>query len=498
MSPFRVLLAASEVVPFAKTGGLGDAVGAIATRLRARGHDVRTVLPLYRSVRDRCGAELRPTGLELDVPLQDRMVKGRVLATEDGAAYFVECDVYFDRDGLYGPPEGGDYLDNAERFIFFSRAVVELALAGQGGLAGFPTFDALHVHDWQPSLAPVYLRTLYRERPGAAALGTLLTIHNLAYQGIFWHWDMKLTGLDWSLFTPERLEFYGRLNFLKGGIIYADLLSTVSRTYAREIQTAELGCGLDGVLRVRADDLAGILNGVDYQSWRPEADPFLPAAFGPGDMAGKAVCKEALQKQLGLAVDPSVPVLGMVTRHADQKGLDILVGALDEILALDVELAILGTGDEKYRRLLMERHEQYGGAKKLGVKLAFDEPLAHLVHAGADMALMPSRFEPCGLSQLYALRYGTVPVVRSTGGLADTVVDVAARNGDPNGFAFAEYSAAALAATVARAVALFGDKRKWRKLVQTGMAQDWSWEGATKAYEALYARLVAMGPGRRF
>jgi len=471
----RILLATPEAVPYAKTGGLADVAGALPKALRARGHEVDIFMPLYRAARHRAG-ELRGPVATLSIEILERRAEGRVFEAEGPGGvgvFFLECDPYFDRDQLYGGPQG-DFQDNAERFVFLSRAVVEFALArGEGGQGRPPApIDLLHVNDWQTAL-----------------VRTLITIHNLAYQGLFWHWDMKLTGLDWSLFTPERLEFYGKVNFLKGGIVYADAINTVSRTYAREIQSVEHGCGLEGVLRNRAADLYGILNGADYDVWNPETDGLLPANYGPADTGPKRACKDALQRELGLEPESGKPVIGMVTRLADQKGLDIFASALDEIMALDLQVALLGTGDERYHRLFGDFSEQYRG--KLGVQLKFDERLAHLIIAGADMFLMPSRYEPCGLNQLYGLKYGTVPIVRATGGLADTVVD-ATRKGDAGtGFVFHEYAAHALAETVARAVACFGDKRRWKKIVANGMAQDWSWARAASEYEDLYARTIA-------
>jgi starch synthase len=484
----RILFATPEALPFAKTGGLGDVTGTIPRHLRAMGHDVAVVMPLYRAARAKAKDLRGPLG-SFVIDVHDRRAEGRIFeATAPGGVpfYFVECDPYFDRPQLYGTAEG-DFPDNAERFTFFSRSVLELLSALSATQA--PPFDLLHVHDWQTALVPVYLRTLYAERPFAPPLATLLTIHNLAYQGLFWHWDMKLTGLDWSLFTPERLEFYGKVNFLKGGIVFADAINTVSRTYAKEIQTVEFGYGLEGVLRARAQDLTGILNGVDYDEWNPETDPLIPAHYGPADATPKATCKAVLQAEFQLRADPAVPLIGMVTRLADQKGLDIFAKAIDEIMALELQVAILGTGDERYHRLLMELADQY--REKLAVRLAFDNRLAHLVEAGADMFLMPSRYEPCGLNQLYSLKYGTVPIVRATGGLADTITDVL-RNGDSaNGFVFQDYSPHALAETVARAVACFGDKRRWKKIMATGMAQDWSWSRSAAEYADLYARIIA-------
>lgn len=480
----RVLMVAPEAVPYAKTGGLADVVGSIPRHLRAAGHDVRIFMPLHRVARARAGEALKPIGtIRVDVagqPQEARILEA--LGPGDVSYYFVECDKYFDRDHLYTTREG-DYPDNAERFVFFSRSVLEALPLIPG------RFDILHVHDWQDALVPVYLREVYDTGPGMHELATVLTIHNLAYQGLFWHWDMKLTGLPWSLFNPERLEFYGKINFLKGGIVFSDAVTTVSRTYAKEIQTVEFGAGLEGVIRNRQPDLFGIVNGVDYTDWSPETDKLLPARYSVDDLAGKFVCKEMLQKEFGLSVDPQVPVLGMVTRLDDGKGLDIVAAAMDEIMALDLELVILGTGHEKYHRLLADLAEHY--RHKLGVRLAFDNALAHLVEAGADMFLMPSRYEPCGLNQLYSLRYGTVPIVRATGGLADTIADASRQNGEgANGFSFQEYSAPALAATVARAATLFGDKRRWKKLMTTGMGQDWSWSRSAREYETLYQRVI--------
>ena len=479
----KILLASSEAVPFAKTGGLADVVGAIPKQLRGAGHDIRIIMPLYRAARLRAKDAIALATLRVEIAGQ--MVEGRLLESRSATEapfYFIECDKYFDREQIYGTAQG-DFPDNAERFIFFSRAVLE-ALPAMG-----TRFDLIHVHDWQTALIPVYLRTLYADRAGARDTATLLTIHNLAFQGVFWHWDMKLTGLDWSLFTPERLEFYGKINFLKGGIVFADAINTVSRTYAKEIQTVEFGAGLEGVLRNRSQDLSGILNGVDYDEWSPDRDRLTPAPFTAEDLSGKAVCKEGLQKEFGLNVEPAVPVIGMVSRLDDGKGLDILASAMDEIMALDLELVILGTGHDRYHRLLGDLAEQYRG--KLGVRLAFDNRIAHMIEAGADMFLMPSRYEPCGLNQLYSLRYGTLPIVRSTGGLADTIHDASKGNGEgANGFSFQDYTGPALAGTVARAVALFGDKRKWKKLVANGMAQDWSWARAAREYEALYQRVI--------
>jgi starch synthase len=479
----KIVMAAPEAAPFAKTGGLADVMCALPKSLQTLGHDVTVFLPLYRCAR----AQLPPApksvaAIRVDMAGQD--VEGRVLEARGPGGVrvnLIECDRYYDREHLYGTP-AGDFEDNAERFIFFSRAVLE-ALSAMG-----EAHDVIHVHDWQTALIPTYLRTLYSSRGVLGQAATILTIHNLAYQGVFWHWDMKLTGFNWELFTQEKLEFYGKINFLKGGIVFADAITTVSKTYAREIQTVEFGAGLEGVLRSRSSALTGILNGVDYEEWSPESDALIPARYSTEDTSGKAACKALLQQEFSLRVDPTLPVIGMVTRLDDGKGLDILSSALDEILALDLEIAILGSGHERHQRALSELADHY--REKFSVRLAFDNRLAHLVEAGSDMFLMPSRYEPCGLNQLYSLRYGTVPIVRETGGLADTITDVGRGGDGANGFSFNDYTGPALAATVARAVAMYGDKRRWKKLMSTGMNQDWSWARAAREYDALYRRVA--------
>jgi len=483
----KILMAASEAAPYAKTGGLADVLGALPKQLVAAGHDVRVFVPLYRSARQAAGECTHFATVRIE--MGDQTVEGRVLETMAPGGvrfYLVECDKYFDREQLYGTA-AGDFSDNAERFVFFTRAILE-ALPEFG-----EQFDVIHAHDWQTALLPAYMKSIYAGRSGTRETATLLTIHNLAFQGVFWHWDMKLTGFDWSYFNPERLEFYGKISFLKGGIVFADAVNTVSRTYAKEIQTVEFGAGLEGVLRTRASDLSGILNGVDYEVWDPATDPLIPARFTIEDHSGKAICKAALQKEFGLRVDASTPLVGMVSRLDDGKGIDILAAALDEIMALDIEVVILGSGHERHQRMLTDLAEHY--KDKLAVRLTFDNALAHLIEAGSDMFLMPSRYEPCGLNQLYSLKYGTIPIVRSTGGLADTIVDVGRGGEGGNGFSFQDYTGPALASTVARAVAYYGDKRRWRRLMVTGMQQDWSWGKAAKEYESLYERIAARRRG---
>jgi starch synthase len=394
--------------------------------------------------------------------------------------YFINKDSYFDRPGLYGT-QRADYPDNAERFIFFSRAVLELCIA----LDLRP--EIVHCNDWQTGLVPLYLKKLYRAAETLRLARTVFTVHNLAYQGLFWHWDMRLTGLDWDVFTPEGLEFWGKMNLLKAGLVNADSITTVSKTYSREIQTPEYGCGLEGVLVRRAADLDGIVNGIDVHEWDPARDRALPRTFSASRLAGKAACKKALLQRLGLP-DAGDPLIGMVTRLVDQKGLDILTKALPKILSLGARLVILGTGDVKYHRALTAAAARF--RDRMSVRLQYDDVLARNIYAGCDLFLMPSRFEPCGLGQMIALRYGAVPIVRRTGGLADTVMNYNARTGRGTGFVFEEYSAPALVEGLRRALEVCQDRKKWMRLVQAGMKQDFSWERSAKEYVKVYRKAM--------
>jgi starch synthase len=477
----KILFAASEVAPFAMTGGLADVAGSLPLALAALGHDVRVVLPRYRQV------EKETFGLKhavtFSVPLSSWKERCDILTGTLGknvAVYFINKDIYFDRPGLYGTPKG-DYPDNAERFIFFSRAIPELCR-----VLNFKP-DIIHCNDWQTGLVPLYVRTLAATIEELHSARTVFTVHNLAYQGVFWHWDMRLTGLSWDVFTPEGIEFWGKMNLLKAGLVYSDVISTVSATYSREIQTPEYGYGLDGVLRKRSSDLYGIMNGIDYDAWDPAKDPALPKPYSVARPSGKQVCKEALQKQLNLPRVPA-PILGMVTRLSDQKGLDILMDALPRILALNCQLIILGTGDEQYHRMLTEAGK--GQPDRMRVLLKYDDILARRIYAGSDLFLMPSRYEPCGLGQMHALRYGTVPVVRRTGGLADTVVNYNPRTGSGTGFVFDEYSPVALAACVVRALTEYRRPAVWRHIVRAGMKVDFSWTSSAKEYSKIYKKAI--------
>jgi len=488
----NILFVASEVAPFAKTGGLADVAGAMPKHLGALGHRVQLVMPLYRCVREKF-PDLRPTETTISVPVgaaeQHATIWTAPLPASDVPVYFLDHPCYFDRDELYGNYKTagaakGDYKDNCERFVFFARAALETAVA----LGLRP--DVVHCNDWQAGLVPVYLKTLYRDHPTFAHTGSVFTVHNLAYQGLYWSQNMALTGLDWSMFNWRELEFYGKLNFLKAGLAFADVLNTVSRQYAKEIQTPEFGFGLDGVLRDRKDDLHGIINGIDYSVWSPDVDGLIPAKYSAKKPAGKAKCKEALQQQNSLPIK-SVPLIGLISRLDNQKGFDILAPIMDDLLKQRLQFVLLGTGDKKYHELFEKvgaRHPD-----KAGINLTFNNELAHQIEAGADVFLMPSRYEPCGLNQLYSLRYGTVPVVRRTGGLADTIVDVSEAtlaDGTATGFSFDEYTSEALLQAITRALDCYKDRKAWKRLMLNGMRQDWSWQRSAGEYVGLYEQAV--------
>jgi starch synthase len=495
----KLLLAASEVVGFAKTGGLADVAGSLPRALARRGHECAIVLPLYHCTR--VGPiPLTPTGHTFSIPVGNRSVPGALwratLPDSDVPVFLVEQPQYFERDdpaqgrGLYQLtlPNGSkrDYPDNCERYIFFCRAVLEAVRL----LDYWPT--VLHANDWQTGLIPVYLREVYGKQPGYDRIRTLFTIHNIAYQGQFWHWDMLLTGLDWKLFNPQQLEFYGQFNFLKAGIVFADLISTVSPTYAKEIQTPYYGCGLQGVLSERRNKLFGIVNGVDYHAWNPATDPYLAATYDVDTVAQrKPLCKADLQRRYTLPEQPRTPLLGMVARLVEQKGVDLVCKAAETLLQKGAQLVVLGEGDSTYHQMLLTLRGRF--PDRMGVVFEFHEELAHQIEAGADIYLMPSLYEPAGLNQLYSLRYGTVPVVRATGGLADTITDCTPETleaGKATGFTFVAYTPAALLAAVERAVGLYrGYPEKWLTLMQTGMRQDWSWDRIAADYEKLYAKV---------
>lgn len=494
----KALMLSAEVEPFAKTGGLADVSAALPRALADLGHRVAVMMPGYRRALY-AGRPIRETGARLRIPVGHRTIDGRVLVSSlpncDVPVYLIDCPMYFDRAGIYGV-DGVDYPDNCERFIFFQRAALEAIRM----LNLRP--EVIHCNDWQTGLVPVYLEEAYRARPGSEfrGVGTLMTIHNLAYQGAFWHLDLPLTGLDWSLFRPDRLEAYGRLNFLKAGLVYADRLSTVSPTYAREIQTPEGGRGLDGLLRSRREDLVGIVNGIDQTVWNPAVDPHLAARYTSKTWPkGKAENKAHLRRIAGLPERPEVPLLAAISRLDPQKGWDLMVEAADALLSMDLQLVVIGTGAPRIEHALTELSQRF--PESLRVFLEFAQPLAHQLEAAADLFLMPSLYEPCGLNQLYSLAYGTIPVVRATGGLIDTVVDASAealRDGRATGVSFVEPTVPAFLGAVDRALALLRDPEARSRIVSAGMNADWTWHRSAEHYLDLYdsitqLRLVTSG-----
>jgi starch synthase len=478
----KVLLASSEAVPFAKTGGLADVAGALPKALDSIGIDVRLVLPKYKGIEEK-RLPISYTDVRVSVPVSQTVVDADIVESRSNGVtvYLVEKDEYFYRDNLYSTQDG-DFIDNAERFVFFARAIIETVRQ-----TGFVP-DVIHCNDWQTALVPVYLNTIFRPDPILSRISTLLTIHNLGYQGLFWHLDWHLLNLGWEYFTPNFLEFYGKINFLKGGIVFADILNTVSKRYSQEIQTRAFGAGLDGILRTRKDDLYGIVNGIDYDEWSPETDRFIPARFSASDLAGKAACKAALQNAFGLPVDAEATVIASISRLADQKGFDLIAQGSEDLLSLGVQYILLGTGERKYHELFTELARKYPQA--FAVKIAYDNALAHLIEAGADIFLMPSRYEPCGLNQLYSLRYGTVPVVRAVGGLEDTIKDDPADPDSNTGFKFRDYTVDAMMGALRRVLAARSDAAGWTALMKRCMGQDFSWEKSAQEYRALYEKAV--------
>ena len=470
----RIVHIASEMTPFARTGGLGDVLEALPAALAAAGHEVSVVLPCYRGLREKA----RDTGVKITVPVGGTPVRAEIWETcaPNGVQVFlVRADGYFDRPALYGE-EGRDYEDASARFIFFAKAAVELARRI------VPAPDVLHVHDWQAALVPV----LVRER--RLPFKTVLTIHNLAYQGSFPAEHFGLTNLPGDYFSARGVECYGRLNLLKGGLLFADALTTVSERYAREILTPEQGSGLDGVMREQAGKLVGILNGADYAVWNPATDQLLPERFSPTALAGKRACRDALLAECGLEPEPGGPVLAMVSRLAEQKGIDLLLPLLDRLLADDVRLVILGEGEPAYERELFIASKRHGG--RFTYRHSAAEKVAHLAYAGADAFLVPSHFEPCGLGAMDALKYGALPIARATGGLYETIQDYDPVSESGHGFLFYDDTTEALWDAIIRAKQYFADPVCWRALMLRAMACDFAWTKAAAGYEAVYGRVV--------
>ena len=469
-----VLIIGSEAMPFAKTGGLADVLGGLPPALAHLGWDVTLALPRYRGVNAGVPAERFPLivgGYPVDVSVHDAPL------AEGARALLIDVPALYDRDELYGLGEA-DYPDNARRFAVLVRAALEVAVRRD------LRPSVVHAHDWQAGLAPVYLKTLYAGHPAFGGTASVFTIHNLAFQGLFEPDWLPRVDLPWDLLAIDRLEFWGRISYLKGGINAAEIITTVSRRYAEEIQTPELGCGFDGILRRRSADLVGILNGIDTRAWDSATDRFLPAPFSASDPAGKRAAKEALLARYGLAADAAAmarPVIGMISRMVDQKGFGLIAQLADELPRLNAGWVVLGTGEARYQDMWRDLAAQH--PDRIGVRIGFDEGLAHAIEGGADMFLMPSHFEPCGLNQMYSLRYGTVPIVRAVGGLADTVHE---SGPDPTGFVFHDYAPEALLEALRRALGAFADRPRWRALQATGMAQDHSWDRSAAEYVKIY------------
>ncbi len=475
----RIAFVASECVPFSKTGGLADVVGALPPALAAIGHEVDVYLPKYRQTRLNNPRTLLRS---VTVPFDDEY---RFCSVLDGGThagvkfYFIDYPPFFDREQLYGTP-AGDYSDNAERFALFSRAVLEASK-----IFGAP--EVFHCHDWQSALVPILLKTLYADDPAFRAVSSVFTIHNMGYQGQFPPETLPLLMLPWDLFTIGKMEFYGKVNFLKGALVLSDFITTVSRKYSQEIQTAEYGFGLEGVLRSRAATVTGILNGVDYQVWSPQTDTFIKAHYAPDDLSGKLACKQDLLADFGVTTpNLRLPVIGIVSRFAAQKGFDLIAQVIDRLAREDMVIVALGTGDKEYEDLFRKLNQQF--PQKILVRIGFDNGLAHKIEAGSDMFLMPSRYEPCGLNQIYSLKYGTVPVVRATGGLDDTIEPWDARTNRGTGFKFSDYTGDALLGTIRQALTAFKDQTGWQNLMRNGMGKDFSWTKSAREYVRIYEK----------
>ena len=475
----HIAFAASECVPFSKTGGLADVVGALPRALAALGHQVSVYVPRYRQTKlDDPQTVVR----SITVPFDDKYRFCSVVTAGSSAGvrfYFVDYPAYFDRDALYGTPVG-DYPDNAERFALFSRAVLEASK-----ILGVP--HVFHCHDWQSALIPVLLRTVYAEDPAFREVATVFTIHNMGYQGLFPSETLPLLTLPWELLAISKMEFFGQVNFLKGALVFSDFVTTVSKKYSQEIQTTEYGFGLEGVLRQRAATVTGILNGVDYDEWSPQTDKFAVTKYSPQDLSGKLRCKHDLLHAFGVTnTDSRVPVIGIVSRFAAQKGFDLIAQIMDRLAREEMVVVALGAGDKPYEEMFQQFSKQF--PNKIAVKVAYDNSIAHKIEAGADMFLMPSRYEPCGLNQIYSLKYGTVPVVRATGGLDDTIEPWDARTGKGTGFKFSDYTGEALLATIKQALLAYQDPSSWQALMRNGMGRDFSWGASAREYGKIYER----------
>jgi starch synthase len=474
----KILMISAEGPPLQRPGALVDVMDGLPHHLRMRGHEVAVALPFYREIRENPAFKEEDTGVTVDIRVGDKTYIAEYLQGRSATGvqlFLIRCDEFFDRDGIYGE-HGLPYDDNAARFIFFSKAAVELARRLT------PTAQILHAHDWAAALVPVFVRAHH------LPFATVLSIHHLAEQGSFWGLDFRLTNLHERFFTLRGVEFFGRLNFLKGGILFAEKVTTVSEHYKREMQTVEGGCGLEVVLRENAFKIAGILHGADYQRWDPASDPLLPDRYDSGVLSGKQVCRDALLAEMNLAPDPRGPVFGMVTRVVAEKGFEILVPLLDRLLSDDVRLIILGEGDPAFETALVVAARKFPA--KFAYQKSYDERLAHLIEAGMDITLIPSRFEPSGLTAMYSLKYGALPVARATGGIQEILEDYDPSADSGYGFLCYEHSSEAFWDAIKRAREVFRQKEVWTKLVERAMSRDFSWELSARRYEEVYAELI--------
>ncbi|MBW6499902.1 MAG: glycogen synthase GlgA [Bacteroidales bacterium] len=485
--PLNILMVSSECVPYAKTGGLGDVTGALPGFLRRKGHDARVVVPLYSFI-DRKKFNINVTVENVSVQMGSGKITFNICETinsEGVPVYFIDNGQFFKRDNIYHDNDFNDYHDNPLRFTFLSVAALQLCRV----LSFKP--DIVHANDWHTAILPAFLKRLFRDDPLFVDTASVLTIHNIAYQGRYARYYYDYTGLSENDFIPEKFECFGAVNFLKGGIHFADMVNTVSKGYESETRTMEGGFGLDRFLNEKGEDYIGILNGVDYSQWDPAKDTMIPANYTMDDMKGKAVCKSALQKQLGLEQSGETPLIGIVSRLVEQKGFHILAECIEDILNnMDVQFAILGAGDNRLETFYGDLPGKYPG--RVGSFVGYNNDLAHLIEAGSDLFLMPSIYEPCGLNQIYSLKYGTLPVVRATGGLNDTVEDYDQIRGEGTGFKFSEPDCRSIYKTVSLALDTFGNRKDhFNKLVKRAMEQDFSWEESAGEYIKLYARALA-------
>ena len=487
--PLNILFVSSEVEPFAKTGGLADVSGTLPQAIKDSGHEIRIIMPRYGSISERkykLHDVIRLKDIEIPIGKDKKVanVNSSFIANVKSKVqvYFLANKDLFDRAGIYVSPDSKkDYVDNDARFIFFCRGVLETLKR----LGWQP--DIIHCNDWQTGLIPAYIKTLYNHDPFFKHIRTVFTIHNLAYQGAFPAASFEKTGLPEAEFNPEGVEFYGKLNFMKAGLVYSDIITTVSEKYAEEIcGSEEYGCGLQGVLQKRKPHLHGILNGIDYSVWNPETDELIVKRYDARTLEGKIDNKKEVLERFGLVYKERTPLIGIISRLVDQKGLDLIKEIADDLMKLDIQFVMLAAGEKKYQEYFESLHKKY--SSKMGIYIGYNDELAHLIEAGSDMYLMPSRYEPCGLNQLYSLKYGTVPIVRATGGLDDTIQDFDGTNG--TGFKFKKYDSKELLKTIQRAMKVYHEDTAWKKIMKNGMQKDFSWESSAKNYTNLYRNLA--------